>query len=117
MVREASGGREERAHAKLTRGLTRNGFIIAAKIDWLALRTATRRGRLLEGQALRDGRHQPVLGHDQALGLGPEGGPTEPEHPVADLAGRDPVADRLDLTGELGAEDRPPRSPEPRNSR
>ena len=26
-------------------GLTRNGFIIAAKIDRLALRTATRRGR------------------------------------------------------------------------
>jgi hypothetical protein len=44
---------------------------------------------------------------------GPKGGPTEPELPVADLEGRDPVADRLDLTGELGAEDRPPRSPEP----
>ena len=45
--------------------------------------------------------------------MGPEGGPTEPEHPIADLEGRDPVADRLDLTGELGAEDLRARSPKP----
>jgi hypothetical protein len=39
--------------------------------------------------------------------------PLNPNPRVADLEGRDPVADRLDLTGDLGAQDRPPRSPEP----
>src|SRR5512132_4347868 len=54
--------------------------------------------RLLEGPALRDGRHQPALGHDQVLGVGPEGSPTlNPNTRSPTLTAVNPVADRLDL--------------------
>jgi hypothetical protein len=52
---------------------------MAARIDEGGVVRALAAGRrLLEGQALRDGRHQPVLGHDQVLGVGPKVVPRNP---------------------------------------
>ena len=67
---------------------------------------------LLVGHIRRHGREQTVFGNRHVFGMSTERAFVVPEHPVADLEGRDAGADRLDYSCELIPEDRHPWSDE-----
>ena len=64
-------------------------------------------GFLVGGVGRRRG-DGPVFGQADELGVGAETGAGGGEDPVAGFETGDALADRVDLAGELGAEDRPP---------